>query len=285
MSTQGNTENNTTDRERRLAQLKPIIVDILKKAFPQNKAVTDNIDAIFDLFSEKVPAPDDNTRKLGFDFLKEAIRDTKSCKLLHSKKLYPHAVYHLQQAVEKCIKGYVLIEGYFTTAELKEIMTHQSPLVMIKAVLERTGIKKLVENYNDKTLKEIIKKAEDIIANEEKRIKIAKTSREEIRGFFSLMEEYGKKTSLIKQGITDGLTSIGLSPMSTSFFQNISAIMNIMILGIITFPHEAYTRYPDGKMTPNDYNEQLGIVYEIPKMVRLLEGEIRNLEKFYEQHN
>jgi HEPN domain-containing protein len=286
MSAQGNAKrNNANAKERELAQLKAVITDVLKNAFPQNKEVSDNIEAIFDLTAKKVHTPDDETCKLGFDFLNEATKDIKSCKLLYSKKLYSQAVYHLQQAVEKCIKGYVLIEGYFKTAEIREITTHLSPLIMMKAVLERTGIKRLAEISNDTTLKDKIENAEATIANEDERIKIAQATQAEIQKLISHIEEYRKKTNLIKQGVTEGLTSIGFSPMPTPFFQAFSAMMTIMILAIITFPHESYTRYPDGKLTPNDYNKQLGIVCETPKIVRLLEGEIRNLEKFYEQND
>lgn len=279
-----NEHGDPTIRKRRLAQLKPNIIDSLTKAFPQNKEVTDNIGAIFNLLeSRKTFTPDDKTRKLGFDFLNEATRDLNSCRLLYSKKVYAHAVYHLQQAVEKSIKGYVLSEGYFKITELKEITTHLSPLVMMKAVLERTGIKKLAEISNDPTLINKIENAEATIANEDKCIEIAQISQAGIKKLFSQIEEYQKTTNLIRQGITEGFINIGLSPMLTSFFQTISAMTTIMILAIITFPHESYTRYPDGKITPNDYDKQFGIVLETPKIVRLLENEIRNLKSFYKQ--
>ncbi len=275
-------QNNSTDRQRKLAQSKPIIIDSLKKAFPQNQEVTKNIEAIFDLFAGEKPfAPDSDTHKLGIDFLNEVTRDIRSCKLLYSKKLYPHAVYHLQQAIEKSIKGYVLLEGYFKITELREITTHQSPLVLMKAVLEKTGIKKLAEISDDTMLKNKIEDAEATIANEGKRIEIAKTSKEEIKRLYSRREEYQKTSNLIAQLLNNGLVNIGISPLPASLFQNISAIVTIMILAIITFPHESYTRYPDGKLTPNDYDRRLGIVCETPKIIRLLEVEVKNLQEYY----
>lgn len=284
MSAQGNTEHNTTDRERLIAQLKPLIIDRLKNAFPQNPEVADNIEAIFGLLASQPPfIPDDETRKLGIDFLYEATRDVKSCKLLYSKKLYPHAVYHLQQAVEKSIKGYVLSEGYFKTTEIKEITTHYSPLVMIKAVLEKTGIKNLAEKLSDKSLLTKIKDAEAAIDNEEERIKIARINQDEIRELISHKEEYQKMTSMIEQGFAKDFIDIGSGSSPISFLKAVSSMMTIMILAIITFPHEAYTRYPNGKMTPNNYDKQLGIVRETPRIARLLESEIKSLEEFYKQ--
>ncbi len=288
MSAEENTSHNdNTAKQRRLAQLKPIYksiyVDSLTKLFPQDKWLTNNLPAFFDLLAGKAPfTPDDKTRKLGLQFLQEAARDIKSCKVLYSKKLFPHAIYHLQQAVEKAIKGYVLLEGYYKATELREIKTHDTLLIMLKAVLERTGIKKLVEGSNDTTIMAKIMDAESTIEDEEKRIEIAKINKAEIKGLLSRIEEDQKKTNSIKQVITTRLTTVGTNTMPTSFFQAVSAMMPIVILAIITFPHESYTRYPDGKMTPTDYDRQLGIVLETPAMAQLLEVGIRNLEKFYE---
>ena len=286
MNARENNQSSATTRERRLAQLKPVVVGNLKKAFPNNKEVTDNLEAIFDLFAKKAPfVPDDKTRDLGSSFLNEASRDVKSCNLLNSKKVYPHAVYHLQQAVEKSVKGYVLLEGYFNVTELREIATHRSPLVMMKATLERTGIKGLAEISKDTTLKNKIEAAEATMSSEEKRIEIAEISQKEIKGLCSQIEEYRKMGCLLESSFSDGLTGIGFGLTPTSLFQSVSAMVALLILAIITFPHEAYTRYPDpdGKMSPDNYEKKLGIVCEAPRMVRLLEKEIRNLQKLYER--
>ncbi len=278
MNIRENTEQgNANNKERRLAETKSVLIDNLAKAFPQNPEVTNNLEAIVELIVSKAPfTSDDETRKLGYDFFVEAMRDLNSCKHLNSKKFYPHAVYHLQQAVEKTVKGYVLSEGYFKITEIKDITTHMSPLVLMKAVLERTGIKKLAEISNDETMKNKIADAETTIANEEKRIEIARLTQGEIKNLLSQIQKYRITTNLLEQGITANI------PISRSFFQAISAMATIMILAIITFPHESYTRYPDGKMIPNDYDRRLGIVCEMPKMVRLLEDEINNLKNYYE---
>ena len=285
MNAKENNQNSANTRQRRLKQIKPVIVNSLKKAFPNNKEITDYLDAIFDLFATKAPfIPDDKTRDLGASFLNEAKRDIKSCKILNSKKVYPHAVYHLQQAVEKSVKGYVLLEGYFNVTELGEITTHRSPLVMMKATLERTGIKGLAKISKDTTLMHIIETAEATMSSEEKRIEIAKISQKEIKGLYSQIEEYRKMSCLLESSVSDGLAVIGFGLAATSLFQNVSTMIALLILAIITFPHEAYTRYPDpdGKMSPYNYEKKLSIVSETPRIVRLLEKEIGTLQKLYE---
>ncbi len=90
---------------------------------------------------------------------------------------------------------------------------------------------------------------------------------------------------LLESSFSDGLTRIGFGLAPTSLFQSVSAMVALLILAIITFPHEAYTRYPDpdGKMSPDNYEKKLGIVCETPRMMHLLEKEIRNLQKLYER--
>ncbi|MDO8716896.1 MAG: HEPN domain-containing protein [Dehalococcoidales bacterium] len=285
MKTSENSKKNSgASKEQLLAQLKPVIIDALKKAFPDNREVTDNFAPIFDLLAKKALfEPDDETRDLGISFLNEASRDVKSCKVLNSKKIYPHAVYHLQQAVEKSAKGYVLLEGYFDVAELNEIATHRSPSVMMKAMFIKTGIKSLISK--DPVIKNKMETFEAAITNEGKRIDIAKIPQIDIRIFCSQIEEYRKMGDQLETFFTSRLTGIDFDPnMATSLSKRFSAIGTLFLLAIITFPHEAYTRYPAlaAKMSPDNYDRRLGIICEIPRIVRLLEKEIRNLQKIYE---
>ena len=42
----------------------------------------------------------------------------------------------------------------------------------------------------------------------------------------------------------------------------------IYLIGIITYPHESFTRYSDGDMKPKDYNDQLGIVQSYDRIFK-----------------
>ena len=95
------------------------------------------------------------------------------------------------KSVEKAVKGYVLIEGFYHANEIKEITTHESPLVIIKALTEKTGMKYDAVKRNDKETLSKIREAELIMSNEEKRVDMAKigtpailAALNEIEGFF-----------------------------------------------------------------------------------------------------
>ncbi|MHB8105538.1 MAG: HEPN domain-containing protein [Dehalococcoidales bacterium] len=282
MISQENPSDKELKRQLLIKQMKPIIIDSLVKSFPNNNNIKNNIEAIYDLLGERKPFSLDNAiRNIGSAFLYEATNDIKSCKLLYSKRIYHHAIYHLQQAVEKAVKGYVLLEGYYTITELKELFTHDTPLILLKAVLIKTGIKKMAENSTDPLLLKTITIAENAVKNEGERFIIASFSKEKIHNFLSQTDDYQKITQLIRQLTSQGFANIGTNPMPISFFYAVSAIVVIMILGIITFPHESFTRYPGGIMTPDNYNKQLGIVTEAPKMIHLLESQMKNLFNYY----
>lgn len=277
--------NNSSEKEQLLAQAKAVIIESITKAFPNNKEVVDNMPAIAELLMRVTLAHDEKTGSLGNDFLDEAYRDVQSCKLLYSKKIYPHAVYHLQQAIEKAIKGYVLVEGYYEAGELEKIMTHHSPEVLLKAIIERTGIKDFAEQITDKTLETKISSAKTTIGSEEKRIEIAKTDYNEILRSISQIDEYRKNTELIERAVINGFKNIGISPVPGSISKSLLSMVTIMVLAILTFPHESYTRYPDGKMVPKDYRRGLGIVRAVPRLLKLLETEIDNLKRIHEFKN
>jgi HEPN domain len=268
----------------RSAQLKSVVVNSLGKAFPENKELVGNLSAMYDMIARRASVPtDDKTRRLGTDFLCEAIRDIRSCRVLHSRRLYPHSVYHLQQAVEKTVKGYVLLEGYYRAGEFKAISTHQSPLIVLKAMFEKTGVRSLAETSDDRTLITKIMHAESTVAAEKARIEIAGLSQSQIRENLIRIEDYREQVRLTVREVNRGLRDLGFAAMPKSVFQPYLALPAIIMLAIITFPHWSCTRYPDGRMTPSDYSGQLGVVREIPALVGILEKEIRDLQKAYRQ--
>ena len=102
------------EKKQRLVKLAPTIKEILAKKLPIDAQMSNAISLLVDKLVEKGWSdPDPETSSLGIQFLDEAMRDTESCRLLYSKKAYAHAIYHLQQSVEKAVKGYVLIEGFY----------------------------------------------------------------------------------------------------------------------------------------------------------------------------
>lgn len=254
-------------------QKKRILAESLTATFPDRKEEIDSLIAILDLLPRMGRVCDKATRKLATDFLGEAQRDTATCKLLYSKKSYPHAVYHLQQGVEKAIKGHVLAEGYFSAAEIKKLMIHQSPMVILKAVLERTGIKAIA----DEPLKTKLANAEAAVSDECEKTKIAVMSHDEIMQLLSQMDAFQQMVTVIESELRARIGSVEVESISDIPFQKALSTLNLLALGIITFPHESYTRYPGKEIVPSDYTRHMGVVRAMPQLLRRVENEVAAL--------
>jgi HEPN domain-containing protein len=266
------------EKKQRLVKLAPAIKEILAKKFTIDAQMSNAISLLVDKLVEKGWAvPDPETWTLGLQFLDEAKRDTKSCRLLYSKKAYAHAVYHLQQSVEKAVKGYVLIEGFYNANEIKEIVTHESPLVIIKALTEKTGMKYDAVKRNDKETLSKIRDAELIMSNEEKRMDMAKIGTPAILAALNDIEGFHRLTDGIVKEINPKLKTEGLRSLSDLDIRKFNVPTDLLVLALLTFPHWSYSRYPGGRITPVDYTLRFGVVRECKKISLILEKETNTL--------
>jgi len=258
-------------------QAQRILIRLLKEHF--GKEIEQLSDYLPDLFEQlwKVRLVEDKElRKLGLNFLCEAKRDLKTCNVLYSKKFYPHATYHFQQAVEKASKGYMLGFGLLTKEEL---FTHDTPELFLKALLEKTGVESWANRLADENLKELIDKAKLVIGKSEKRQEVAQASYEEINKHICSIDVYKDTAKRMCQSVISEISRIiEAMPPPPPIFQALSALAVLFILAAISFPHEAYTRYPDKEITPSNYTATLGVVRAIPKMMKYLQPEINNLK-------
>lgn len=272
-------DNSMKDFDSVWAQIEPIIINNIKQSFPDKKELVENLPGMLELAKRVRLTEDRAARKLGLDFLYEAERDVKSCKVLYSKKLYPHATYHFQQAVEKATKGYMLGLGFYEIRELRELMSHFTPQLFLKAVLEKTGIKLWSEKLSDKNLAILITRAENEISDEDKRLVTARMSYDNVDKLLSQIDVYQNIVKQMYQSLVREVSKI----LKTKFpppllLQTLSPMATMFILAVISFPHEAYTRYPEGRMTPSDYATSLGVVRAVPRMMKYLEPEIEKLK-------
>lgn len=257
-------------------EIAPIIIDKIKQSFPDDKELLNNLLGMFELISKVRLTEDAPAQKLGFDFLIEAERDIATCNALYSKKLYPHAVYHFQQAVEKAAKGYLL---GFNLLSVQELRTHDTPELFLDALFEKTGIESWSKQLGDKTLETKITNARQVMSRPDKRQEIARTTYDNITAQLSLIPTYVNKAKALSESLIEQVSPIvGVEFPPPPIFQAISATVVLFTLAAISFPHVEYTRYPDKEITPSDYKASLGIVRAIPRMIKCLKPEIQRLK-------
>lgn len=242
---------------------------IIKQNFPDAKMLGNNIDQIMEFIKAKKIGwnSDVKSRKLSYDFLNEAERDIKSYRVLYSKKIYPHAVYHFQQAVEKAMKGYCLALGILS---IEEVKSHDTPYLLLKGLFEKTGMKEMLQSLSAES-KSQLDKAWEAQDNWEKRLEIARMPFEQIIHELSNID---KDKQRIRQ-LLDSLIPLAAATRPNSplplEITTLPVLASLYRLGAVSFPHEAFTRYPDDeKMIPTKYVRELGVVKAIPKMTKYL---------------
>jgi hypothetical protein len=170
----------------------------------------------------------------------------------------------------------------------------------------------LHQEIRDPFLKKRLKNLDEEISQFEKMInkreKIAKISRVEIEAFLKTCDLYKDSLSKIdkrrlkfqidrlNQSITKRLRDI----LSSEYMSEIDKINKALkkveykiedllvgaksliflyFLSIITYPHFSYTRYPSKEMGPKDYNESLGIVQTLERIIQVLDETMKDFEK------
>jgi len=196
--------------------------------------------------------------------------DLKVSKLINSdfKAL---SIYHLQQSVEHLAKGYsYLLLGVEETRRFNH-NTFQILQALVDHFAKGAGrdffeasIRRLDE-LGKKSKKEIAlmneKEINEFIAVTEQLTQASKNAfsnmsdeglREIIHPFFENIQDRNKRAVEEYKGI---------NKVRIMFNQYAPNVFSALFLGFITYPHEAFTRYPDGDITPENYKSgELGII-------------------------
>ena len=257
-----------------------ILKDALAQAFP-NSQISDDIDSMAQFTKSKNIGwhSDETSKQLGVAFLNETDRDIKSCRVLCSKKIYPHAIYHFQQAVEKAMKAYCLGLGILS---IEEIRGHDTPYVLLKGLFEKTGMKAMFKGSNSQS-KILLDKAWEVKDDPVKRLGIAKMPFDQIMYELECIDADSQRAKLIADAtqavLFKAAQSKGVNKPALPLILLTFHIMPCLYrLSVISFPHEAFTRYPDDEeMTPADYVSELGIVKALPKMINYLATAVKEL--------
>lgn len=220
------------------------------------------------------------------EFLKIGNTDIQRSKILYTHRDFAGSTYHLQQAAEKIIKAHGLSQEVFSDKDLRQI-SHNTPRAFIKFLEEKrmqliiNGIKNLTPEL--KTDLEPLK-----ITIETKDKEFALMNKEQIDFFLDIANKI--ENALVNTDIDDLLKSVLINiaedsgkPInypSFSVMKFTSSFVRLYLIAAFTYPHEAYTRYPDRDIKPSQYTEELGIVKATPRILKDLESSSVLLEQF-----
>ena len=228
---------------------------------------------------------------LAKDFFCEGKKDLIRSKRSYSEQDFSDSIYHLQQATEKIMKSYGLAQGIFSKKDLRDI-NHQTPKAFIKMVQEEkiqiylqslkrmhpnlnidmSGLKKVVET-KDKELALLTIEQINVLLNLSKKIEKALDKTNLDKTLKNILPDLAKA-----QGKKVTYPSFSIIKSSTIFIK-------MYLIAAITYPHEAFTRYPDRGIKPSQYIEDLGIVKAAPQIFEILDETLDFLEKFIDWKN
>jgi len=194
--------------------------------------------------------------------------DLKVSKLINSdfKAL---SIYHLQQSVEHLAKGYsYLLLGvnetrgfnHNTFQVLTALTKHfdkgisgnffELPIRRLDELEKISKNKKEIALMSEKDINEFIAMTEQL--SQASKNAFSNMSDEELHKIFRpLFEDIQDRN---KRAVEEYRVRTIISQYSVTVF-------SALILGFITYPHEAFTRYPDGEITPEAYKSgELGII-------------------------
>jgi|GEM_PF-5576554 len=249
-----------------------------------------------ELFSELFKLMKEIPREtIDYEFIKKWIKTAKQ-DLAASRMLFAtdkaNSIYHLQQSIEKTAKAYGLALNIVKKTDLKKI-NHVSPLVFINLLHESWVIKALtILKKMHPALETDFTKLEKLLKKQEVLARIDENS------ISALINVHSKSIEAIE-------TMKENKPAVENILQNslISSFIAIYLLSMISFPHEAYTRYPkiiesdilnikrpyenlvEEDLEPEDYDDSIGIVKMHNKICMILDEAIEDLNEHIEENS
>lgn len=275
-------DNQKLDFDATWDQVSPVVEQALLKL--TNKSRQDMQSLFNETLKSTEVSPED--QKIAKDYLLDALVDIRCYRILYGKRIYPRAIYFLQQAVEKTAKAWALGFGLLSREEVRR-SNHRTPMVFLRILRTKTMepllplIKGIAPGMRTDTSSawQILSKGSHPDT--------AKMTKARIDDYLLSINSL----DLIENDIDSMMASIikllGHKTEGFSVGQYANVGMSLLILGLITFPHAFFTRYSDGKVThgellPRDYNSKLGVVKSAPRIEKCLVSKMTLLSSLLE---
>ena len=251
----------------------------------------------------------ENTDRIVDGLIRNAEIDFKDSNLLYKNGSYSSAVYHLQQAIEKLVKARAMNFFRLDYSSVRKTSHNSPEVYLkllidptLNKLLRQVG--NLIPEIDLKPLDKLDQTIKNIKRTETK-VELAKMPATVLNNILDicdkimaidvksigsdfLKEQYGDHFDhYLKETLTlltpnnpvlesqiSGLNLKKIVEGNTNFIYDslnefIITILPLYLLGLIVYPHESFTRYPEKLMNPQDYNESLGIVQVFPRIWNL----------------
>lgn len=210
-------------------------------------------------------------------FILSAEKDLESCKILYHEPIYSLAVYHLQQAIEKTTKAWVLYLGVISEKQLKEI-GHKTPKAFLE-LLENSPIGEMARGLVKISNVKVITDTAGVRNLVESRgVEVARMDYESIRMLLDVLYRMEKQKDKISKPYKTILKKFSFNP--EEMFEIPIVFTSLFLVSGITFPHYEFTRYPGQAVETSEYTKELGIVKALPELMTITNKCIDTVAKF-----
>jgi hypothetical protein len=205
--------------------------------------------------------------------------DYRAASLLFERKEFALTVYHIQQAIEKAMKSFCLSIGDVSVEELPT--THRTPLPLLKIIEEKPGSEMIsvLRSIGNQDYRVTVRQVKRLVNSDQQRLASLplnssagaldiETLVRVADAVFTTHPSLEQKEDEVKAVFAEYLPEYKESIVAYSSVKSGQAGGQCYILGVLTFPHESYTRYPGALLEPQDYTEGLGIVQAIPIVIQ-----------------
>lgn len=229
--------------------------------------------------------------------LKIAHKDLEASKILFREKLYPQAVFFLQQSVEKAAKAIGLREGEISKEQLKHNIGHRAWMVFTEIHNKALKIQKQLEGVREEEhISKIVLPLKDLL--------------DMITHGLKPLFEYKKEET---PGKTDEIIDLIINPLYTVIkrgeiqilHENTEAILHkllgshykiilkelmtkfggrlvLFIFSILLERHASWSRYPDERFNPLEYyNERTPLIKRFNEIANMIDGALKEIEQSY----
>jgi len=204
-------------------------------------------------------------------FLSVARQDTTAARALYEVGILNLAVYHLSQAAEKATKAYFLMTGMSNPKDVRK--AGHDPYELVIRLAEQKRVSDFVADLCTVAEVDALISPSDARSKLAKnRVKIARLPANDIDELMRIADAVESKMASTWNELGWAVSMVRFSRYDLTLIKGlVHAHLRLLLLGLVTFPHDQSTRYPDQEPQPHEYIPSLGIVCALPTLCDQME--------------
>lgn len=245
--------------------------------------------------------------------LEIAKKDLEATKILFNNKLHAHAIFYLQQCIEKAIKSYGIKLKIISELEAKDEIGHKALKVFSKSYdqfrkkIATLDFLEVMDKKYPLNKSAIDKLPKTFPTNEESKVSfsreeflniVSKITRakdwlkkfiEPVKTFSQLLdtlyESYPTEEKEAEIEAAKRQIDAFVNEWNTVYSKMFSCLSTLYYLNLIFSPHSVNSRYPERDFNPLEiYNDKMPLIEQLSSFIKITDETLDDLEQIYTQN-